>query len=255
MTAPVLRLHSNAYAAGTRHARHEHDELQISLILRGEVREQVGGESQWGGALSVVVKDPGVQHADDFGTRGAFMARLSVPRTEFARLVEPERATHWRWTHVARVARPFLRLVGRGNAGEREFTHDDSDVLDLVAAITARAAATNGNPPAWLAEAARQMTEGWSPRLSIADVARGAGVHPVYLARCIRRWYGCAAGDLLREARLSHAAESLLAADRTASAVAHETGFADEAHLCRALRDAVGSTPGCFRRTTRAFAG
>jgi AraC family transcriptional regulator len=256
MTAPAVHLFANDYAPGTRHPVHEHEELQISLILRGAVEERVGGAVERGGALSVVVKDPGVRHADDFGRRGAFIARLSVPRADFACLVEDAgRAAPWRWTHDARVAAPFLRIVNRGNVGERSFATDDVDVVDLVAAISSRPDAPAGAPPQWLAATVRELREGWTAGLTVAGVARRARVHPVYLARCIRRWYGIAAAALLRDARLRHAADALVDGHSTVSSVAHGTGFSDEAHLCRSFVEAAGCTPARFRSMARAFGG
>jgi AraC family transcriptional regulator len=256
MITRQLRLEANRYAAGTRHALHEHDELQISVVLRGTVREVVGNSVVAGAALSVVVKDPGVRHADDFGQGGALMARLSLRNAEFSGLVESAgRATAWRWTRHAQVAAPFLRIIARGNAGQRAFCHDDNDVVDLVAAISARPSSATGAPPAWLAGIVTEMTEGWSAELSVTGMAKRAGVHPVYLARCIRRWYGVSAGDVLREARLSRAAEALAAGNDSVSTIAHESGFSDEAHFCRSLAAAAGITPGRFRREARAFAG
>jgi AraC family transcriptional regulator len=255
MTARTLHLVANRYAPMTRHAPHEHGDLQVSLILSGRVRERVGNREESGAALSVVVKDPGVRHADDFGDGGAFMARLSVPRVEFASLTEgPGRSVPWRWTHEARVAAPFLRLVRRAGLAERTFAADDDDIVDLVAAISARRVPSDGAPPAWLAAIVAGISEGWRPGLSVAELAGRAGVHPVYLARCIRRWYGVAAGDVLREARLSRAADALVGTAGTVSSVAHRMGFADEAHLCRSFSAATGSTPARFRRAAAAFA-
>jgi AraC family transcriptional regulator len=249
-----MRLEANEYAAGTRHLPHAHAELQISLVLWGDVEERVGNRVERGGSLSVVVKDPGVRHADDFGSRGACMARLALPRTGFAQLVESaDRALEWQWSHEPRVAKPFLRLVERAAAGANDFWVDDEDMIDLFAAISARPAPVAGGPPSWLANVVADLRDGWTPGMTVADLASQARVHPVYLARCIRRWYGVAAGDLLRAARLRHAADALVGGGATVSAVAHATGFADEAHLNRTLRTAIGATPARFSRTARAF--
>ena len=71
MRPPSIRLGSSRYAPGTRHPLHSHEELQITLVLRGGVSERVGERVEEAAALSVVVKDPGVMHADDFSARGA----------------------------------------------------------------------------------------------------------------------------------------------------------------------------------------
>ena len=255
MTTRTLRLASSPYSPGTRHPLHAHNELQISLVLRGHVHERVGNRVEDAGALSVVVKDPGVMHADDFGSCGAVTARLSVDGSAFADLVEhPTRAVEWRWLHDGFAAKPFLRLVHRGLNGENGFSPDDDDILDLVAVISARrCAGTSTEPPAWLRDVVARITEAWQPRLTVRDVAAWAGVHPVYLARCLRRWFGVSGGELLRRARLQRAARAIADAAGTVSTVAHDTGFTDESHLWREFSRTTGVTPAQFRRVGRAF--
>jgi len=245
----------SSYAPGTRHRPHAHDELHISLVLRGSVRERVGGVLEHGAPLSVVVKDPCVTHEDEFGDTGALMVRLCLFGREIADIIDDaRRATSWRWTHDAAVARPFLRIAERLRRGPLSLTTADDDVTDLLAAISARAAATaGGEPPAWLRDAVTLIQDGWRPGLGVHDVARFAGVHPVYLARCVRRWYGVATGDLLRRERLRHAACGVAANASTVSGVAHDLHFSDEAHLCREFGQTLGVTPGRYRRLTRAL--
>ena len=84
--------------------------------------------------------------------------------------------------------------------------------------------------------------------MTTRTLAEEAGVHPVYLARCVRRWYGRSIGEELRRARLG-AASLALASDRdTISGVAHGLGFADQPHLTRSFRASTGFPPHRFRR-------
>ncbi|MGH7613629.1 MAG: helix-turn-helix transcriptional regulator [Gemmatimonadales bacterium] len=244
----TLVFQADRYRAGTRHRPHQHDALHLSLVLSGRVAETVGSVTEFAGALSVVAKDAGVVHADDFGIAGARLARLTLPGGTIGGLVdEPTRSPGWRWTHDARVARPFLRLVQRASAGVCAFAADDPDVLDLLAEFTARPAAVpRGRPPAWLEQTMRELRTSWHPRLSVADVAARAGVHPVYLARSVRRWFSTGVGEELRRLRLRSAAASITESSGTVSTIAHEGGFADEPHLCREFRRAVGMTPGRY---------
>lgn len=245
-----LSFQADGYRPGTRHRAHRHDELHLSLVLSGRVAETVGSVTEYAGALSVVAKDAGVVHADDFGVAGARLARLALPFGTVSALVDdPSRSAGWRWTHDARVANPFLRLVYRANSsGVRAFDADDPDLLDLLAAFTARPApATRGRPPAWLEETMLELRASWHPGLSVADVAGRAGVHPVYLARSVRRWFGTGVGEELRRLRIRSAAGAIAETSATVSHVAHAGGFADEPHLCREFRRAVGITPGRYR--------
>lgn len=252
----TLTFAADSYAPRTRHAAHRHDALHLSLVLGGRVAETVGATTEVAGPLSVVAKDAGVVHADDFGAGGARLARLTLPSGTLGALVdEPARAGGWRWTHDPAVAAPFLRLVVRAGGGPASYAADDADLLDLLAAVTARpATAARGTPPAWLADVVRDLRDSWTPATTVADVARRAGVHPVYLARCVRRWYGTGVAEELRRLRLRSAVAATLERRRTLAEIAHAHGYADEPHLCRDLRRATGLTPGRYRALVDALA-
>ena len=243
----ALHFDVSVYSSGERHAPHRHDEMQLSLILKGQVRETVGNRTELGSALSVVMKDSGVVHANEFGPEKPKIARLSLMRGSFSDLVdEASRAESWRWTHDPRIAHPFLRLVARSS--EKSFACDDADVVDLIAAFTARPTAGNRRPPGWLAIVVDEIRFSWRPGSTVQDIARRAGVHPVYLARCLRRWYGTGVAEEMRRARVRAAADALAKAQDTVSRIAHQFGYSDEPHLCRDLRASLGLTPRGYRK-------
>ena len=245
-----LSFHADSYAAGLRHPPHRHGELHLSLVLSGSLAETVGGTTQFAGALSVVAKDSGVIHANQFGPGEARLARLILEAGTIGELIDdPSRSQSWRWTHDASIAKPFLKLVHRGKAGISSFSADDPDMIDLLAAFTARRApVVKGQPPAWLVETMEEIRSCWHSGLTVADVARRAGVHPVYLARCVRRWFGTSVSAELRRHRLRSAADAVTRSHDSISRIAHSAGFSDEPHLCREFQRAIGLSPGRFRR-------
>jgi len=244
----MLTLHTDAYRPGTQYRPHAHPELHFSLVLSGQVREVVGGQEASGGPLSVVAKDAGVVHANTFGG-GTRLARLTLQSGTLASLVDDRaRAESWHWSHRPDVAAHFLRLVRRARSPASLFPAHDPDVVDLLAAFTARPAnPARGRPPAWLTTVMDELRERWRPGTTVADVARRAGVHPVYLARCVRRWYGTSVARELRDHRLRRAIARIADSGQTVSTIAHETGFSDEAHCCRAVTQATGLSPGRYR--------
>ena len=247
MPQPAFRFDLSVYSPGCSQRPHAHDDLSLSIALRGAVAEQACDAIEHGQALSAVLKDPGVIHANEFGPTGALIARLSIEERRFADLAgEPDDAPVWRWIHHPVAAAPFLRLVERATRGQKAFAVDDNDVVDLLAAFSGRVNPGQGTPPGWLRLAMEQLREDDS-RLSVRDVARSAGVHPVYLARAVRRWYGTTPATELRSARIRRAAETLVQGTESATRIAHQHGFADQPHFCRAFGQATGVTPGLYR--------
>lgn len=249
MTAPSLLLRVDTYRPGLRQRPHAHGEMHFSLILAGRVSEEVGSTTEYGGPMSVVVKDAGVVHANAFAPGITRIARLTLAGGTIASLVDDsKRAESWRWTHDARIARPFLRLVKRAKTHRIDVTRDDADLVDLLAVFTARkVAADQGTPPRWLSETIDAMRAEWKPGTTVADISRKANVHPVYLARCVRRWYGHGIAEELRRVRLTAASAAIADGKQTISVVAHATGFSDEAHLCREFSRTTGVAPGAYR--------
>ena len=251
-----LHFDVSVYSSATPYPRHRHDELQLSLVLRGAVSETSGSRNEIGRALSVVSKDSGLYHADDFPPEGAKIARLSLPRAIMNDLLDDNRRIDgWRWTHDPRIARPFLSLVRRASDYSlTSFSACDPDVIDLLAAFSANASGGNGGePPAWLRQTMGELRDTWQPGIRVRDVARRAGVHPVYLARCVRRWYGTGIGDELRRLRLASTIAMLTSGDATVASIAHRNGYSDEPHFCRATREMLGVTPRRLRSLVRSL--
>jgi AraC family transcriptional regulator len=255
MSDPNFTLEIDEYHGGTRHPPHWHDELHLSLVLRGGVAESVAGTTENASALSIVAKDAGVVHQDEFAPAGATLARLTLPGGTIGALIDrSDRANGWSWIHRMTTALPFLRLVERARSQPAEFATDDPDVTDLLAGVTARPAPiSHGAPPGWLRQTMEALRETWHPRLRVADLARQAGVHPVYLARSVRRWYGTGVAEEMRRLRLRAAMQALARGEGPISRVAHAHGYADEAHLSRECRCTVGTTPGRYRALLRSI--
>jgi AraC family transcriptional regulator len=251
----ALDLAVSTYQNGARQRAHSHDELHFSLVLSGRVSEDVGRSTEYGSPLSVVAKDSGVVHANSFDPLGCRMARISLKGGTMAALLDDmKRGQPWRWTHDARVARPFLRLVRRATLGARTIRSDDGDLIDLLAAFTARRVESNqGAPPVWLSDTVEALRAEWSPGTTVAHIAQRAGVHPVYLARCARRWYGHGIAEEMRRVRIKVASAAIATEGATISSIAHTMGFADEPHLCREFARTTGVAPGRYRQLLRSL--
>ncbi len=248
MSSEVLTLHLSEYRAAVRQPPHWHGELHLSMVLHGGFIESACGDRATLRSLDIVSKDPGLTHADEWSTEGAVVARLSIRDRGLSDLSDRRAPQPWTRSQDVSAAAPFLRLVSRARSCRMDVSTDDADVSDLVAALTARRAEVpSGQPPAWLREVAALITEGWHPGITVREVANHTGVHPVYLARCVRRWYGVSVGDTLRAVRLRHAVGALGATEEPVSRVAHASGFSDEPHLSRSIRRVAGVTPANLR--------
>lgn len=91
-------------------------------------------------------------------------------------------------------------------------------------------------------------------RMSLLELARTAGVHPVYLSQAFRNARGCTLRQTVQRLRVRRACR-LFDQGATLSEAAQATGFVDQSHLTAAFRKVTGRTPGAVRRLLRDAAG
>lgn len=241
------------YAPRAVQPRHAHDRTFLSLVVRGNLEERVGRAVQEAGALSVVVKPAGVEHADTFGDRGAVTLQLSLsPADEAAARAEGCRLDAWRWVHAPDSVRPLLGLLRRlhepdGLPAAGAPARPEELVIEAVATLDPLPSA--GSPPRWLLRAREALDQ---DSVSIHDVAGDSGVHPVHLAREFRRHFGVSPSEHRRRGRVRRAGRLLADSDVTLVDAALAAGYADQAHMTRELRAAAGITPRHLRRVATA---
>jgi len=122
-------------------------------------------------------------------------------------------------------------------------------VTELLAQIDRRRLLSHrraARPPAWLMTVRERLHDEPSPP-PLITLARDAGVHRVHLARAFRDHFGETLGEYLRRRRLDRARGLLADGSLSLSQVAHLAGYADQSHLTRAIRQAMGTTPARLR--------
>jgi AraC family transcriptional regulator len=234
---------------------HEHTSMGLSVVLRGGVEEMVGRSIVQAGTGALVVKPAGTVHANRFGPRGARLLSVEMhPDVTDDLLSMRTSAGRWRWLRSAAALRIAARALDRSAASRgADGELADAVALELAALISGEDGRTvDQRSPAWLLLVRDRLHSEHALPCRVRDLARGAGVHPVYLARRFRRHFGCSVTEYLRRLRVQAAAAALADDDRSVAVVAAATGFADQSHLCRVFRAVVGVPPSGFRAMARA---
>lgn len=228
---------------------HEHSVAATSVVLEGHVWERVRRREEIGGPFSMVTKPAGVVHENRFGPDGARMLLVELSES----VSEALGMRSWGWGHGTALALPAARLVrATRRAAEGEAIGGAlDDVLATLADETDPSAPGTSAPPRWLREVRERLHDEAAAPPSVAALADMAGVHRVTLARAFRRHLGCSTTDYLRRLRVRTAAAALATTDIPIAHVALDAGFADQSHLTRALKEAVGTTPARFRAEVR----
>jgi AraC family transcriptional regulator len=230
--------------------RHTHEEAHFILLLDGHYISSARDAGHILGGPALIYNPPGTTHRDRFeGLRGRFLA-ISVARERHAsvasevpllpaavRLARREAVTLGQRLVAEQLAwSPGSRLVAEGLC------------VEMLAEVARRAAALPSSPPPWLRRVREALHDRCDEDLAIAELAAEAGVHAIYLARCFRRFFGCAPGDYLRLCRLERARSLLVETTCTLAEIALHAGFVDQSHLGKAFKRSFGVTPGEYRR-------
>ena len=234
-----LRVGEVEMAATTRLAPHRHAWGQLCFVLEGRYDELWGGRPQRLTAGDLFYRPPGFTHANRFDG-GVTTLLISVAPRRLVALAGagPHRLPPWTVGPLHREIEPLLGGA-RGDAGLLE---------DLASLLLSRVGEAGDAPaPAWLLAAEAVVRRRLDRPLGLGSVAGEVGVHRATLAAGVRRHRGCTFGELVRRARVRHAADLLRHGDRPLADVALECGFADQPHLTRTFRRMTGTTPARFR--------
>jgi AraC family transcriptional regulator len=122
--------------------------------------------------------------------------------------------------------------------------------LELIA-TSARESNSFGNtsrePPEWLRQAHELIKSRFLEHLTLGDIARTVGVHPVTLARESRRYYDCTVGEMVRRERIRFACRELLKPEEALTDIAIAAGFYDQSHFAKTFKRLIGVTPARYR--------
>lgn len=255
----ALRLVLTREPANDRMTRHAHDITSVSVVLGGALVEEAEHRSVVALSGSVVVKPAGVYHANRFGPTDVLICRVDVLEPTDEPMVSRHALAHWSW----RWRPGAVRLVRAALAGPARLDRGAALrlALDLLETVDERAGQRRA--PSWVLDASREILQGApdSRPPSVSEIARAVGRHRGSVARWFRAEYGFSIRELRRREMVERAARLIVTSDRTLSAIAHSCGFADHAHMTRAIRAAAGMTPTALRtalgktRTTLVAAG
>jgi AraC family transcriptional regulator len=226
---------------------HAHQAGFVSLMLEGEYRETAGFSHFGYQPFSCVYHPPGVDHRDEVGQAGVTLLTLEFKPELFDAI-----------DFAVVNLRPVIDLSGRQPAWElmdlyqRISSHpvNDLDIESRAVALAFSIVKFSVRAPRDLRslQRAREYVHAhYAENLTLAQVARAAGVHPVYLGHIFRQEFGETLGEYLNRLRVRAAAGLLADSRLPLSAVAADLGFYDQSHFTRVFRQLTGATPGTFR--------
>jgi AraC-like DNA-binding protein len=145
-----------------------------------------------------------------------------------------------------------FRRVHRSFEGRASRLESETELLRLLVALVSRHASGRrpvrppGREPGAVERAREYLHARFREPVSLADLARVAGLSPFHLSRVFRDRTGLPPHAYQNQLRVHHA-RRLIEAGQTTSLAARLAGFADQSHLTRHFRRVLAVPPGVFR--------
>ena len=231
-------------------ARHTHEDAHFILLLDGHYLSSARGAGHLHAEPALIYNPPGTTHRDTFPEARGRFAGVSVSAARFAEVSQvaaPGEAAIRMWDPRSLDA---VHRIARGVAHGGEPLGLEALCLELVGAF-ARTQALERRPPRWLARARELLHDRACEELTMATIAGEVGVHPVYLARVFRRFFGETPADHVRRCRIERAAALVRGTARPLAEIAAVCGFVDQSHFTRAFARTFATSPGRYRSRYR----
>ncbi len=228
------------------------------MVERGAARFDLDATTQRAAQGELFVLEPDAVHTG--------MAAVPEGWAYKVLYIEPQLVHAWaeRDGNAPRAAR-WVVFRDRALRGALERAHSalatepagDLEVDEAVlAAVAALRPHLRPGPPARGRERAehasvrrarRHLSERWDQRVTLAELSAVAGLSRFELVRRFGEQNGVSPHAFQTNLRVDHA-RALLASGLAPGAVAAACGFADQPHLTRVFKRAVGVTPGLYAR-------
>jgi len=227
----------------TRFRGHEHDGLHLCAVVAGGFVER--NARGWADAGPGTVRiSNAARHDIDFGRSGAQCLLLHPAGTSLTAPKNPQFLAPDPW--LFSLLRTLAYRMARASVLEIDETSDE-----FLAQVQRRLDGRVAPPPPWLRQLRERIDDG--DGTTVGNLAAEFGVHRVHLARAFRDHYGTSLSRHLQRARVQRARRLLASSDLPLAEVAASAGFADQSHLTRSLRSALGTTPAALRRMLHPF--
>lgn len=252
--AHALDLSLRSYAPQT--LRHSHAHHQIVLPLAGVLEMEVDGKGGQVAGCQAALIAAGSDHSCEAAGANRFVVldwlADGADDKDVARLSDV--AAHRPFLAYDPGLQNLLRFLG-GELAERPIASGRGWGALLLSAVAARAGGTGPASPRQLGRAIAYIHAHQRRPFGIDDIARAACCSPSHLHALFRRHLATSPMDYAAEIRLDKAMELLIASDAPISAIAFETGHADQSVLTRSMKRRRGITPAAYRRGTRWVTG
>lgn len=225
---------------------HTHERAYFSMLLHGGYSERLGAHTIDYRPYQVAYRPARLAHSDVVGPSGGRFVCLEVDSTfDDDDLLGDVDAPVMLECELSLL---LARVGWRNAAGVLDAATLESVTWELLGAVAGITEPREHSVPSWLSRCDELLHEHYAAPLRVAAIARTLDIHPVHLTRVFRRHHGCTIGGYQHKLRLRAACTAFAQGDESIAQIALRLGYADQSHLTRTFKAAVGCSPSMFRQ-------
>src|SRR5262245_38894237 len=250
--AAGFSLSETRYTPGLKLPRHSHESPYFGFILCGAYTESYGQRVRDCQPSMLIYHPAGELHAQRFDQSAVRLFRIEVNHQRLLDMSHAdfclESPADYRSGLVNSLAHKLFQEFCAPDAVSRLAIEGLAlELIATVARLSNRRDNTLRYPPQWLRRAHELIKSRFAEPLTLGEMARAVGVHPVTLAREFRRYYRATMGEMTRHERIKFACREILKPDATLTDVAISAGFYDHSHFAKTFKQIMGVTPSQYR--------
>ena len=227
---------------------HSHELPFFCLFFGGDYAEKYGRRDVQFRPFTFSFRPAEAPHQDEIGPRGARMFGIEVEHSWQRGVADCSGTLAVAYDFEGG---PALWLALKLYAETRTLLDPpDLQVESLVSELLGAVACKPERctvAPFWLRRVHEKLLAQFRDRITMDDLSREAGVHPVHLSRMFRRFAGRGIGEHVHRLRVREACERMLSREASLVDISCDLGFADQSHFTRTFHSITGTTPAAFR--------
>jgi AraC-like DNA-binding protein len=149
------------------------------------------------------------------------------------------------------LAGDLMEAISEGESPEPTDRNYRLSMALVLTVLARREIAWSPELPAHLLKAMAHLEENLDVNLTVATLARAAGIGEPRLRADFKKIHGTTPGKYLSEIRVREAAAMLFHTDKSLDEIAETTGFGTRFYMSRVFKKITGESPAAYRRKHR----
>ncbi|RFM30858.1 helix-turn-helix domain-containing protein [Chitinophaga silvisoli] len=226
------------YPAGYTSEWHYHSNPHFSHILCGGSKELVKGQSDLNVVGEGLYYYPGIPHQNVGYQEGTRIFNLELEAGFFKQYELEVPPPSLMFDEQAQ-----LNAKGLIRAMKEHYLHDEQSQMAIEQICISLIQPDEKLFPEWVPKIKAVMQDYWDQPLSLPQLAKELGLHPVTISKYFSKYFNCSAGEYLRRIKVERAVGLIRSGQNSLTEVAYQCGFADQAHFTKMFQRITGMLP------------